>query len=114
MREHETESIKLHLTNLLKIEESKYFENKEEKIFYLEHKVPLIAHYFTVQNEPFYLIFKTKGYGIYFNDIEEGFGICKIDNEKCKKYAEFFDNLAPTVRKFKKAYEKNSLELLLG
>ena len=52
-------------------------------------------------------------YGIYFNDIEECFGICKIENNECYKCAEFYDNLAPTVRKFKKAYEEKSIGLLL-
>ncbi len=113
MREFETKLVKLSLTNLLKEEENLYFQNDEEKLFYLTYKIPFISYRFTqIYNEPFYIIFQMEDYGIYFNDIEETFGICKIENNECHKCAEFYDNLAPTVRKFKKAYEEKSIDLL--
>ena len=113
MLKNEIESMKLVLTDLLQIEENQFFQDDEEKIFYLTHKTPLISYHFVADNEPFYLVFQIDKYGIYFNDIEETFGICKIVNNECNDSAEFFDYLAPTVRKFKKAYEENNLESLL-
>ena len=50
-------------------------------------------------NEHFFVILSYKEYGIYFNDIEESFGICKLDGGVCQAYAEYFDNLAPTIHK---------------
>ena len=113
LRKDEIETIKLYLTDLLKIEENKYFQDNTEKIYYLTHKIPLVAYHFTADNEPFYILLQVDNYAIYFNDIEECFGICKIDNNECDKAAEFFDYLAPTVRKFKKAYEEENIDLLL-
>jgi len=113
MRQNEIESIRLFLTDLLKIEENQFFKDDEEKIFYLTHKIPLKSYHFIADDEPFYLVFQIGTHGIYFNDIEETFGICKIVNNQCNNSAEFFDYLAPTVRKFKKAYEENNLESLL-
>lgn len=113
LRQNEIEITKSQLTDLLKLEEHLYFKDDEEKIFYLTHKIPFISYLFTqIDNEPFYIIFQMEDYGIYFNDIEECFGICKIENNECYKCAEFYDNLAPTVRKFKKAYENNCMESL--
>jgi len=105
--------MQLVLTDLLQIEENQFFQDDEEKIFYLTHKIPLKSYHFIADDEPFYLVFQIGMYGIYFNDIEETFGICKIVNNQCNDSAEFFDYLAPTVRKFKKAYEENNLEELL-
>ena len=103
------------LTDLLKEEENLYFQNDEEKLFYLTYKIPFVSYQFTqIYNETFYIIFQMEDYGIYFNDIEETFGICKIENNECCKYAEFYDNLAPTVRKFKKAHENNNMESLIN
>ena len=113
MRKNEIEAIKLYLIDLLKIEENQYFQDNTEKIYYLTHKIPFVAYHFTADNEPFYIFFKVDNYGIYFNDIEECFRICKIDNNECNEAAEFFDYLAPTVRKFKKAYEEKSIDFLL-
>jgi len=110
MRQNEIESTKLFLTDLLKVEENQYFKDEEEKIFYLTHKVPLTSYNFTFYDEPFYIIFQINNWSIYYNDIEETFGISKIVNNQCNESVEFFDNLAPTVRIFKKAYEKNNME----
>ena len=110
MREIEIEIVKSFLTDLLIIEENQYFKDNEEKEFYLTHKIPMSTYVFTFYNEPHYIIFQIDDWCIYYNDIEESFGISKIVNNKCYETIEFSDNLAPTVRKFKEAYEKNNME----
>ncbi|SFV57757.1 hypothetical protein MNB_SV-3-1396 [hydrothermal vent metagenome] len=112
MRKNEIETVKLFLIDLLKIEENQYFKNNEEKIFYLKHKVSFTPYNFTFYDEPFYIICQINNWGIYYNDIEETFGICKIVNNECNESVEFFDNLAPTVRKIKTAYEENNMNSL--
>jgi len=94
---HEVEK---YLCNLIEKEEKLF--NKNIKQFYYEYKIVFTPIFFpTFYKENFFLVLKFKNFGIYYNDIEEDFGICRIDNDECVKYAEFFDDLTPTIQKFK-------------
>jgi len=112
LKKNEIEIVKSFLTNLLITEENQYFKDDEEKEFYLAHKIPMKTYIFTFYDEPLYIIFQIDDWCIYYNDIEESFGISKIVDNKCYESIEFSDNLAPTVRKFKEAYEKKNMEWL--
>jgi len=81
--------------------------------FYETNKIPYVAIFFAkFYKEYFYLILSYQQFGIYFNDIEETFGICKVDNNICNQYIEFFDDLAPTVQKFQDLVSSNKLDQL--
>ena len=55
--------------------------------------------HFKIEEEYFYIVLRYKNFAIYFNDIEEVFGICILDKDICTKNAEFYDNLNPTILK---------------
>ncbi len=95
-------------------EEEKYFNNNIKQ-FYNEYKIVFTPIYFpSFYKENFFLVLKFKNFGIYHNDIEENFGICRIDNNECIKYAEFFDDITPTIQKFKNFILNNKLNELIG
>ena len=95
--------------------------NKEEKLldkrvknFYSKYRINITPIFFSVMyKENFYLLLKYLDYGIYFNDIENSFGICKIKDNKCVKYAEFFDSLNATLIKFQELLSNHKLEKVL-
>ncbi len=104
------------LKEVLKTEENMYFKDKEERNFYFAHKIDPTPYLFTnFYHEYFYVIFQIDDYAIYYNDIEEDFGVCKIESDQCDLNTEFCDaNLAPTVRRFKKALEEDAMETLFA
>ena len=114
MTKNKFQIVNTYLKEVLKTEETMYFKDREEKDFYFLHKIIPTPYLFTdFYHEHFYVIFQIDRYGIYYNDIEEDFGICKIESGQCNLNAEFCDaNLAPTVRRFKKAYENNNMKTL--
>ncbi len=92
------------------IADGKRLFNLETLSFYEKNKIPYSPILFDgFYDEYFYLVFSYKEFGIYFNDIEETFGICKLDGNSCQKYIEFFDDLAPTVQKFQNLLLNNKL-----
>ena len=111
MLNNEINDVKDYLNNVLKKEEQ--LLNEKTKTFYYKYKIPLIPIFFPIfYKEDFFLILKYLNYGIYYNDIEETFGICKIVNNKCFKYADFSDNLNATINKFQELLTNNNLETL--
>jgi len=100
MLQNERDSLTEYLNQLLKNEE-KVMDDKIKE-FYYKYKISLTSFYFPIlYQEDFYLLFRYLDYGIYYNDIEECFGICKIENRLCFKHADFFESLYPTLKKFK-------------
>ena len=101
MLKNEVDDVKKYLLSLIKEEEKSL--DKDVKNFYIKHKIaPKIIkiRYFENTYEPFFLILKFKNYGIYFNDIEETFGICRVTGDNCLEHSEYYDNLKPTLVKF--------------
>lgn len=113
MLKNEINEVEIYLNNLIKIEEKSF--DKNIKQFYDENKIHFILISFpSFYKEDFFLILKFLDYGIYYNDIEDTFGICKINNNQCLKYAEFFDDLSPTIQKFKDMILNKNLEEIIN
>ena len=110
MLKNEIDEIKQYLSNLIK-KEKDYFDEGIKR-FFDKYKIDYTLIYFPFYKENFYLILKFKNYGIYFNDIEEYFGICKIYNNECQKYADIDDNLSTTIKKLIEFYRNNRLDIL--
>lgn len=113
MKISEYGEVKKYLFNLMKEEENSF--KKSIEIFYNKYKIEFRSVY--IQNfydENFFLVLEYGNYGIYFNDIEESYGICKLHNNDCILYAEFFDNLSPTIQKLMNLIENNSLDQILS
>jgi hypothetical protein len=99
MQINEYREVRDYLENLIDNEEKKFFSRDTEN-FYKKYKVEFYPIAMTnACDEVFFLVLRFKEYGIYFNDVEEVFGICEIHDNKCINGAEFFDNLAPTIGK---------------
>lgn len=98
MYKSEINDVKDYLIGLLQEEEK--LLSKEANKFYNKYSIPIIPIYCPTYKEDFYLLLQYLDYGIYFNDVEEFFGICKIKNNQCLKNAEFYDSLNATVMKF--------------
>ena len=109
MREEDHNQINDYLKETIKNELWGF--TKELKKYYNDYKInPKRVFFEGFYNEEFYCILKYREYCIYFNDIEETFGICKIKNNICKYYAEFYDMLLPTIIKFRELIDKNTIE----
>jgi hypothetical protein len=99
MQKYEFDDVKIYLKNILLEEEME----SENIVFFKENFVDFIPLEFNYlgNSEFFFIIIKIDEYAIYFNDIEEDFGICKIYNQKCTEYAEYYSYLNPTISKLK-------------
>jgi len=82
------------------IEKEKLIFDKRELSFYYKNKINFIPIFFeNFYDEYFFVILKFNKFYIYYNDIEEIFGICEINNGKVVTSMEFFDDLYPTIKK---------------
>jgi len=97
MYKSEVNDVKDYLIGLLK-EEEKLLSKGTNK-FYNKYSIPIVPINFPTYKEDFYLLLQYLDYGIYFNDVEEFFGICKIKDNQCSKSAEYYDSLNATVIK---------------
>jgi len=114
MHKNEQNNIEKYLNKHLMNEENCLF-NEDVKIFYNHNKIKFeLINFSNFYQEDFFIILKIDKYAIYFNDVEECFGICEIKKNECIKYADFFDTLAPTVQKFKIAYDEGKIENLFS
>ena len=114
MRKNEIKSISIYLKNIIEGEEkgiiSKY------KLFYEKNKIVPKEKLFIYlgEEEYFFILLKDKGYGIYFNDIEEGFGVCKLDNDPITIYAEFSnDSLNGAIVRFNELLKDGTINDVL-
>ena len=97
------EETKKYLTDLLRKEENIIEQRFLE--FYKKYKIQPFPISFKDSKEDFLLLLNYNNkLGIYFNDIEEFFGICRIKDNVCYDNSEFYDSLNPTIQKLFEFY----------
>ena len=114
MQQNEIKSVESYLKKLLE-KEQKGIEKKYQSFYERKRIKPKIytVNYLDAK-EYFYVILKDKKYGIYFNDIEETFGVCKINNRLIENYAEFSnDSLNGALSKMHELIESGTMEEVL-
>jgi hypothetical protein len=114
MKNNEEKEVEEYLKKLISKELSFFDDDKLE--FYSMCKINFKkARFERYPNEKFFVLMMHSKYGIYFNDIEEGFGICKFFNEKCIMHAEFSnDTLYGTIERFQELILNDNMDEVLS
>ena len=93
MNKSETQdNIRLYLNDIILDEQQNIIE--KYKSFYEKNRINPVMQPFLYMDidEYFFIILEYQGYGVYFNDIEEGFGVCRLNHNLIDEYAEFANN----------------------
>ena len=113
-KDERQEDVRLYLDKKILAEKQSIVE--EYELFYEKYRInPVIRSFLYLGSEEyFFVILKYQGYGIYFNDIEEEFGVCRLNHNPIDEYAEFDGSLNGTVVRLNELMVDGNIDKVLS